>query len=1109
MLSLPRRVASTIAFDATRFEAKKLSEAKHRISPRSMRLIQLVSFCVSLLFAQLAPAYYVTQPRQVPNDSEALEFFEKKIRPILANHCFECHSAKSKKLQASLMLDSRNRMLKGGDSGTALVPFQADESSLITAVRYESYEMPPKGKLPDTDIEDLSKWVSMGAPWPEEDEPSVDDSKSAFDLKSRRDSHWMWQPINNPPIPQVNNTQWPKQPLDHFILANLERADIAPATPIDRAGLIRRLSFDLLGLPPSIEEVSQFVNDTSDNAIESIVDKMLRSPRYGERWGRHWLDLVRYAESRGHEFDADTPNAYQYRDYVIRAFNADVPYDQFVREHIAGDLLPTPRLNPEKGFNESILGTGFWFMGEWVHSPVDIRKDESDRFDNMIDVMSKSFLGVTVSCARCHDHKFDAISSRDYYSLTGFLQSSDYRQVRFETIETEKRVANQLRETDRSFADQIVKQITKDWPNIRSELVAILNDGSATGPENKAPTKAPWQTEMIPALPQSTDSMRVVVDFSSKAHTDLNQDGSIFTTITFTQPPLAYLDAANSTSASWVSFGRTYNDPFWNGLVPKRETPINLRARTEAQPRPGRTLRTPTFEVKHGVVSVMLRGSGYVVACVDSHRLVEGPLHGETIQETRSDDKQFRWFSMNLSRYIGHKMQLEFTPIENAQIEIIGAVDSAAPPPAIESLSPQLNVPAPTQSPLETLDAVADSIRKGDWNAVSSTPHNTAAINWILSVARSRSENQTGGLAEIAKLQQSWTKARIALRETLPNQSAIAIAMIDGSSEDDHVLIRGNSSAPGPVTPRRFLEAIDGPDPLPIRTGSGRLELAERINAPSNPLATRAIVNRVWMHLLGRGIVPTPDDFGVLGQRPTHPELLDHLATYFLENGRSIKKLIKYIVLSQTYQMSGETSPHATETDPNNNLLHYIAPKRLEGEAIRDSLLAITGEIDLKMYGEPIPIHLTSFMDGRGRPGVNGPLDGAKRRSIYIAVRRNFLSPFMLTFDTPVPFSTMGRRNVSNVPAQALIMLNDPFVIERARAWAQKSLQISADSQEQRLQWMYQTAFARKASENELRIALNYVNSQATQRGIDANAIEVWSDLAHALINLKEFIYLR
>jgi hypothetical protein len=285
--------------------------------------------------------------------------------------------------------------------------------------------------------------------------------------------------------------------------------------------------------------------------------------------------------------------------------------------------------------------------------------------------------------------------------------------------------------------------------------------------------------------------------------------------------------------------------------------------------------------------------------------------------------------------------------------------------------------------------------------------------------------------------------------------------------------------------------------------------LAARINAPDNPLTSRVIVNRLWHHLLGRGIVPTTDDFGVLGQRPTHPELLDHLATWFAEHGHSIKKTIRYIVQSQTYRMSSQRDPAAFREDPDNRLWHHLPPKRLEGEVIRDALLKISGELEPQMFGEPVSVHLTPFMQGRGRPGKNGPLDGDRRRSIYTAVRRNFLSPFMLAFDTPAPFSTMGRRNVSNVPAQALILLNDPFVLGRAEQWAKRALEVVPDRPEARIGWMYETAYARPASDEEVRMALAFLQSQSGHHAGDADSLAVWADLAHALINAKEFIFIR
>ena len=294
---------------------------------------------------------------------------------------------------------------------------------------------------------------------------------------------------------------------------------------------------------------------------------------------------------------------------------------------------------------------------------------------------------------------------------------------------------------------------------------------------------------------------------------------------------------------------------------------------------------------------------------------------------------------------------------------------------------------------------------------------------------------------------------------------------------------------------------------MAIKSGSGRLELASHINDPANPLTSRVIANRVWHYLMGRGIVPTTDDFGVLGQPPTNPELLDHLATHFRSEGQSIKRLIRYIVLSRTYQMSAIANEEAIQADPKNNLWHHRPPKRLEGEAIRDSLLAMSGRLDRTLFGEPIPIHLTSFMDGRGRPGQSGPLDGSGRRSIYISVRRNFISPFMLAFDTPVPFSTMGRRNVSNVPAQALILMNDPFVVEQAKLWAERAMK-EIPKPDDRLRWMYLTAFSRPPSSQEAAVALAYVTSQGTRQDAPKE-LDLWTDIAHALINTKEFIFLR
>ena len=356
-------------------------------------------------------------------------FFHEKVLPLLETRCFECHGPESE-IKGDLNLSSRSAMLAGGESGAAIVPEKPDESLLIQAVRYEGFEMPPRSRMPDAEIEILSQWIADGAVWPEGDAPEPAEKPVAmFPMQERIASHWAWKQIERPVVPEVKQADWPASDIDRFLLAKMEDAGITPASDADRRAILRRLYFDLIGLPPTIEQQDRFFNDPADTptAMEKVVDELLASPQFGERWARHWLDLVRYAETLGHEFDYPLPYAWRYRDYVIRALNADVPYNDFVREHIAGDLMQEPRRNPELGFNESIIATGFWYLCEDKHAPVDVKGEEATRVDNQIDVFGKTFLGLTIACARCHDHKFDAITADDYYGLSGFLQSSRRR----------------------------------------------------------------------------------------------------------------------------------------------------------------------------------------------------------------------------------------------------------------------------------------------------------------------------------------------------------------------------------------------------------------------------------------------------------------------------------------------------------------------------------------------------------------------------------------------------------------------------------------------------------------------------------------------------------
>jgi cytochrome c553 len=1051
-------------------------------------------------------------------DEAGPEFFEKQVRPILVARCYECHSAQAAKLKGGLRLDSLAAALQGGDTGPALVPGRPKESLLVDAINYgDVYQMPPKSKLAVEEIAVLTKWVELGAPWPADKATSAAaKAGSEFNLARRKAEHWCWQPVNNSAPPPVKNEAWIKQPLDRFILAKLEEKNLAPSLPADPRTLIRRAYFDLIGLPPTAEELEELLS--VDCRYEVLINRLLASPRFGERWARHWLDLVRYAESRGHEFDYNIPNTYEYRDYVIRALNADVPYDQFVVEHVAGDLLEQPRLNPTEGFNESIVGSGFWFLGEWCHSPVDIRKDECDRIDNMLDVFSKTFLGVTVACARCHDHKFDAISQRDYYSLAGYLQSSSYRLARFETWQQDQKMAAELTAMDAKHRPRIAAAAVKSLGAKLDEIAKLL----AANAEQLQGELGVAETDVKGA--------EVIVDYSALPPGAWMTNGP-----TFGRGPVRAGQLILGTEATSplevAAYGAARRDPAWGDLG-LATTSENDPARLGGWLRAGRTLKTPTFTLTSGYVHYLIKGAGDVYAAVDSHLMNNGPLHTALIKETGGNSElPTRWITHDLSRYVGHRVHLEFSPKEEEDFRVLMVVQGkdrpAAPKDRPNKLLANLLTAGPADARLalslqiirNTLDQLA-----ADQIAADPQPRDRAAlVNWLIA---------QGGFDQNApqELSESFAAYKAERERTnahIQAKSRLCIAMWDGSGVDENLLIRGNSKTVGPTVPRRMLEAVEGSEfRVQGAGGSGRLELARQLVDPNNPLVARVIVNRVWQHLMGRGIVPSVDNFGVLGQPPTHPELLDYLARQFVQDGWSLKRLIRRIMLSSTYRQGSGfrvqglaeggagaqlSSLAAEAADPQNLLFHRQNLKRLEGEALRDAMLAISGRLEPTMYGPSVPVYLTSFMQGRGRPKESGPLDGAGRRSVYIAVRRNFLSPLMLAFDTPIPFSTIGGRNVSNVPAQALILMNDSFVAEQSRLWARQLLVDKSAPPQDRIRRMYLAAFGREPTVSELTVGLAFVGEQTQEYGIVGDtavaAERAWADFGHVLFNVKEFVF--
>ncbi len=1077
------------------------------------------------------------------------EFFEANIRPLFAEHCTRCHGEKKQK--AELRLDRYGSIMAGGEGGVILTPGEVDSSKLLVAVRYEDefLQMPPREKLSKEEIAKLEEWVEMGAPGPvTEDAGAI--SVDAFDLEARL-AHWAYQPIDDPQVPE---SSWGHDPLDAFIEGRLLDAGLSHAEETDRSTWLRRVSYAITGLPPSVEELDAFLSDDSPGAHERVVDRLLASPHYGEKWARHWLDLVRYAEGRGHEFDYEIPNAFEYRDYLTRALNADVPYDRFVTEHIAGDLVEEPRLNPEDGFDESVLGTGFWYLGEEVHSPVDIEGDESDRVANQIEVFSRTFLAMSLSCARCHDHKFDPIPTEDYYALAGFLHSSSYRQVLYQTIHQNTRVAGELSELDTTqgaatraaFTEALQPALEEVDEYLRAAREVLNHDAHLS--EDKEPLTAVEEVSQINGLDERTLSAWVVA--VTEAHADpkdplhrwsklcadeaLNprpepkesalpanakplfsygdpnqptawiQDGNLFgqrarplgeaTFISDPSWPIASISERNAAyvDPTWAKLEFGFGvDGFTKSPAPAAPGALNWNLS-------GRTLRTPSFAPEHGKLHYLVRGAGRCFASVDSYRIVAGPLHGQVVKRFE-DQGGWRWETQDLSRYIGHRVHLEFTPVEGvtdfAVAMIVEGDERPANPPTLIFSPEGEDARALTASLSQGLNRAVHSLANDSFPEGPEGGELAALLNWLLRHPELFPSARRAPTASVS----SHLDRRLALLNSIKTRSRSAPAMIDGNSINGRVFIRGNHTTPGEVVSRHLPTPLPGADPI-TTPGSGRLELAKRLTQKDNPLVTRVIVNRIWHHLFGRGIVSSVDDFGGQGTEPTHPELLDHLTARFMNEGWSIKGLVKDIVLSATYRQSIHGDPRGAELDPDNLLLGRSPIRRLEAEAIRDGALAVAGSLDKTLYGPSVPVHLDSFMEGRGRPGESGPIDGRNRRSIYISVPRNFLSPFFKVFDRPIPFTAQGRRSASNVPAQSLTLMNDPLFEELAERWAKRALMSGPKAPVEIIESLYLEAFSRRPTELETERLQRYLGERDDE--------EAWADVCHVLINVKEFIYL-
>ena len=774
----------------------------------------------------------------LPLHSQDTDFFEKEVRPILANRCYPCHGPAAGEGQAGLRLDSLAGMLEGGRSGPAIVPGEPTRSLFIHAINHDTFvQMPPKSKLPLNEVQKLTRWIEMGAPWPNASLPTrvkKAPARNAGTVEFTKEelSHWAFQPVVNPAIPSVKEISWPQSAVDHFVLARLEAKGLRPAHPADKQTLIRRATIDLHGLPPTPKEVNAFLVDDSPRAFARVVDRLLDSPHYGERWARHWFDVARYADSNGMDDNIVHADAWRYRDYVIRAFNVDKPYDQFVREQLAGDLITRWG---DRNRAEGLIATGFLMLGPKMVAEDDPVKQKLDFADEQLATTARAFMALTVDCARCHDHKFDPIPSEDYYSMLGIFTST-------KTVLT-YRVTSKL------------------------NAVALL------GPEDER------------RLTEIEDKF----DYHDDLVTNLNT----------------------------------------------ATTPKEVRDR--------------------------------------------------------------------------HKKAVE---------EAIEAYD------------------------------------------------------------------------------------------TIPK----AMAVGEGEIKDLPLLIRGSHLTPGKIAPRRFLRVLAREERTPIGPGrSGRKELAEWLTQPDHPLTARVMVNRIWKWHFGEGIVRSPDNFGRLGDRPGNPALLDWLARRFVEGRWSLKAMHRLIMLSSVYQMSTARAPRSAEADPENRLLSHRDRRRMGAEVIRDSLLAVSGELDTTMSGRSVPYPSFSDLnfDARSR---DSKLYESNRRSVYLPVLRSALYEVFSAFDFANPSTLNGKRSSTTVAPQALFMMNSELVEQASRKFADR-LKRAAPADEDRIMLAHELAYSRPAIPDEIVAWLAFLERYEQEFPPNAetdskkDAADPWQALCRVMLSSNEFIY--
>ena len=1109
---------------------------------RSLRRFFPPAGWIALVVASVSLSAQITGP----------DFFEKNIRPLFIAKCYGCHASATP--MGGLRLDSREAILKGGGRGPAIVDGKPNESVLIRAVRQTSddLKMPPGGKLSDAEVALLAQWVAMGAPW--SSEPA-----KASNASAPAEKFWAFVPPKDPKLPAVKDSAWVKSPIDAFVLAGLEAKNLKPAPAATKRELIRRATFDLIGLPPTPEEVKAFLADDRPDAFARVVDRLLASPRYGERWGRHWLDVARYADSNGLDENLVYRNAWRYRDYVINAFNKDKPYDEFVREQLAGDLM-TKGQDLATTF-ERWTATGFLSLGAKMLAEDDPVKMQMDIVDEQLDTTSRAFMGLTVGCARCHDHKFDPIPQADYYSLAGIFKSSktmeNFKVVAtwheyvlapeedrerltaiIEKIKAKNKEAGALiREEDHKLAEVARRKLgayllaASDLLRYEQMTVAPVLSGGKTAPQGAVLREA-----------ASFDRGNVPKKFEKgKPNTVEGQKGPWFAEYDVTVPAAGVyeLDMLEEETGGGTA------DVAVNGVVLKNgAAPVENRA---ASPDAGGWSVTGFFPLKAGHNVVRLEhksrfpyfekllltpnplpkdsavplstlqiarqysiNPGYLDHWAEELQRAKGAPHSELFAwfafqaDHRLDAQNLSaWTSPAAKLFEGfhpktaEELAARYEQLADEADRQWHAYEAAHPPD--KPVDDEAEDLAPKAAPKQILaDGGLDALREMLYAKAGPFRAPDDSRQYFPAEARAQLEAIEKGRQELEKSKPDYPRA---------------MGVMEGSKPADIAIhLRGSHWTLGRVVPRGFLHVIAGDNQTPIPAGeSGRLEFAEWLTTPNHPLTSRVMANRIWRWHFGRGIVPSVDNFGRLGERPTNQPLLDWLAVRFVEHGWSIKELHRLIMLSNTYRMSARYDEHSAEVDPENKLMWRANRQRLEVEEIRDAIMAVSGDFDLAMGGSMLSYRDRQYVSDTEK---RGSVDyDRNRRAVYMPVVRSSLYEVFQAFDLPDTATSTGDRAATVVAPQALFMMNGTVVLKHTHEMADQLLKRQDLDDAGRIRDAYERALSRPPSPGEIDRALSFIaqidRAMLARKPDDAERrLFAWQSFCKALLSSNEFIYL-